>query len=926
MFGLAAASPATATPPAWPPPAEELSLDPAAHFGVLPNGLRYVIRPQAVPTGSVSLRLLVLAGSLHEEPGEAGAAHFVEHMAFNGTRHFPGETLGATLERAGIRFGPEVTAFTWPSHTVYHVDLSAHDQSRLELGFRVLRDWADGLVFEPRQIKRERGVVLSELQARGELGARIQLARERFVYAGSRPGRWLVGADRPAVQTIDRERLVGFYRRWYRPDNVIVLVTGDIEPAAAAALVAHAFADFAPAGPAPSAPDPGPIGNPPGLAVRWHPERDVFTFNAEIVWLRAPRPADSAATRRVDLAQAVAMHALGNRLEALRRADPTRYGSLGARLHAPTPHATELSFFVEGRAVDWRDLLTNLATEMNRLRRHGVLESELQEARADLRSSFELGVQHAPTESAVTLADRWAAQLVWAQALTTPAFNRDLALAQLDQLTPADCAAALDALWGHGGPRVFAFGQIDTIAPEQQIETLLDEVLARSPDAPTEGSAVVWAYDDFGPPGAVIARTHHPELDLHLITFANGLRLNLKATPFDAGSAFLSLRLDSGGGLIEPPGQAGLAALAEAALLPGGVGRHDGDGLRRALVGRQVSLNFSVEEDSFLFRGGASRGDLGLLLRILGAYLTDAALRPEAIAGAKESLLSMIDSGYRTPEAALGGHAWRVLAGGHPHYGAPDAAGLQPRTGDEVARWIRPLLAAAPLELGIVGDIDIEETISLVAASLGALPRRGAALPTPDVPFRQTASAVTLPLFSHEPRGGLQIAWPVRLQSPRERRQLELLSLALQTALNERIREDLGMTYVPSTTYWTSRVQPEQAYLVATIVADRRNLKKITRSVESLTKTWHRRGLSAESLERARQPALQQLNAQRESNSYWLHYVLECAQSRPEQLTWPATREPDLRTISLAEINGLARRVLDPRRLIVVTASPVDPR
>ncbi|MBP6507125.1 MAG: insulinase family protein, partial [Opitutaceae bacterium] len=150
----------------WPQAPSDLAPDPAIQFGTLPNGLRYAIKPNAEPRGRTVLRLLVLAGSLHEQEDQRGLAHFVEHMAFNGTRLYPHETLQAALQRHGFAFGADVSAFTFLTHTIYGLEAPSTNPERLDEAFAVLREFADGQTFDPEEIDRERGVIASERRTR----------------------------------------------------------------------------------------------------------------------------------------------------------------------------------------------------------------------------------------------------------------------------------------------------------------------------------------------------------------------------------------------------------------------------------------------------------------------------------------------------------------------------------------------------------------------------------------------------------------------------------------------------------------------------------------------------------------------------------------------------------------------------------------
>ena len=221
----------------WAQAQSDIPASPRITFGRLANGLRYALLPNHTPPGQVSMRLLVRAGSLQEQDDEPGYAHFVEHMAFRGTRGFPADEKIKFMQALGMGFGPHVNAETTFTHTLYKLDLPENSAATLASGLRILRDYADGLVFDPAEMDRERGVVLSEALARHNTDQDRDIARFELFFAGTIiPQRWPIGTE----TSIKRARPAGlrsFYDAWYRPERMVVVAAGDIDPAALAPLL-----------------------------------------------------------------------------------------------------------------------------------------------------------------------------------------------------------------------------------------------------------------------------------------------------------------------------------------------------------------------------------------------------------------------------------------------------------------------------------------------------------------------------------------------------------------------------------------------------------------------------------------------------------------------------------------------------------------
>lgn len=245
LLALVLVAPAGAfTVAGWPQEGSDLAPDPAVQFDRLANGLRVAIAPNAEPPGRASIRLVVLAGSLMEAPNERGLAHFLEHMAFNGTLHYPGDALVEYFQRLGMAFGADTNARTGYDSTVYSLELPDTEPATLDAAFTYLRDIAVGIRLRPEAIDAERGIIQAEKTARETPRQRSGEALTDFLLAGSRyPERRVIG-DPKVIASADRADFLGFYRRWYTPDRLAVVVVGDVAPEAVRARVEAFLGDL----------------------------------------------------------------------------------------------------------------------------------------------------------------------------------------------------------------------------------------------------------------------------------------------------------------------------------------------------------------------------------------------------------------------------------------------------------------------------------------------------------------------------------------------------------------------------------------------------------------------------------------------------------------------------------------------------------
>jgi zinc protease len=215
--------------------------DPAVRYGKLANGLTYFIRANAEPLDRAELRLVVNAGSVLEDPDQLGLAHFVEHMAFNGTRSFERQAIVDYLESVGMRFGPDVNAYTSFDETVYTLTVPTDNAGVLDTGIQILQEWASGVSFDSLQVEQERGVVIEEWRLIQGAATRLQNLQFPTLAMNSRYAERLPIGTHESLATFDHAALKRFYRDWYRPDLMGVIAVGHFDPDSVEAIIRRRF-------------------------------------------------------------------------------------------------------------------------------------------------------------------------------------------------------------------------------------------------------------------------------------------------------------------------------------------------------------------------------------------------------------------------------------------------------------------------------------------------------------------------------------------------------------------------------------------------------------------------------------------------------------------------------------------------------------
>jgi len=873
------------------------------------------------------MRLLVLAGSFEETDSQRGLAHFIEHMAFNGSTHYAPGILAERLKGLGMGTGADTNASTSFDRTLYQLELPDTAPATLADGLRILADFGGGLLLQPAAIDRERGTIRSEGQARDTAGYRTLVAQLEFMGAGTRvPERLPIGLD-TVIERADREQLAAFYNAWYRPEFLAVIVVGDIDGASIEKQIADEFSGLAPRGPRPPPVDLGRVSDFKGVRTLFHREPEApdtrILIAGTVPFTRGP---DTAANRIKKLPRTLALEMLDRRLSA-------RNIRASASVREAYNLYLEADIALVSRPEQWTEMLGVAEQELRRALLFGFRPDELRVAAAALRSDLEQAAKAASSRRSEDLAGEIADSLVDRNVFTSAADDLALLGPALDKVSPGDCAEALRTAWSAPGRYVFVAGNAviggdANAAVASAYSSSLGVAVTPAP-APAPAGApakAAWAYSDFGPAGAVASRRHVDDLDITEVTFANGVRLNLKKTDFEADTIDVSARLGTGQ-LTEPAStEPGLSAFAGLTYTAGGLGRHSVEDLKRVLAGKKVGVQFASTLDAFVLSGVTDRDDLALEFELLAASLSDPGYRPEALRDARKRIeaeyTTRLEHSVRGP---LPLQVSKLLAGGDPRFGLPPKDVMLARNLDEERAWLAPQLAHGALEVSVVGDVDIDSAIDDAARTIGTLPKRDPRPPLDalrKVSFPSQPFARDIPVDTGTPKSLVAVYWPTSDGiDVRRARRLVILADVLADRLRPKVRELQGATANPSVASSASDIFPGYGYLVAIIEVDPAKATGTEKAVVAVSSDLNANGVTQDELDRVKSSILTSVAETERTNRYWMT-VLGKAQEMPDPLDAARNRQPDFDSISKADIDALARSFLAPERASRVIIHP----
>lgn len=914
----------------WPHEGSDLKPDAKITFGTLENGLRYLVLPNAEPPGRASLRIYMDVGSLMEEDDQQGMAHFLEHMAFNGSKHFKGGEMVEFFQRLGMGFGADTNAHTSFKETVYMLELPKVDTKYLDEGLKLFRDNLDGMLLGEEEINKERGIILSEKLSRDSIDYRTMLAGYRFALPDSLlPKRLPIGIEQ-TLKTMGRQRFVDFYKKWYTPDRATLVAVGDFPDAAAVAKeIAKHFGDAK--APAKRAEDPslGKISSGHGLIATLHTEMEAQALTLSIERLvPAAKEPDTTADRRKKLVSNLADAMINQRLSKLAKAE-------GAPIMGAESYSYEQFDFVRTVGIqaqcdpkNWKAALALIETEIRRAIEHGFTDTEFDEAKAQTLQGAKLRADQAESRKSRDLASVMVSQLAAGRVITHPRDDLARVAKTIQTVSKEDCHAALKAEWKGEDIQVFVGGNLKLEGDAaKQIIAVYNESHAKEVSPPAKEEKIAFFYTDFGPPGKIVSKKEAKDLEVQQAVFENGVRLNFKHTEFEKGT--LRVLVNFGGGkLTVPAAKPGLLVYAGSTFQAGGLERHSVDELRRIFAGQTVSADFSIGDEAFLLAGRTTPADLRAQCQLLAAYLIRPGYREEAHRQFAKGIDPLYTQLQHTAEGVMNDKVMAFMHGGDSRWGFPAKEELTARNLEEVRAWLTPELTEGFMEVTVLGDTDFEKAVEDVACTFGAMPKRSDKKPTYE---KQRQITMPAPADSKDfhfdteiPKAIATIYWPTTdmFSDIQRTRRLMLLGAILDDRLRVKIREELADTYSPACYHLASDTFTGYGHVVAMIECKPEQVEKLAKLSIQIANDLATGEISDDEFERALKPMTAQIEQTRRDNRYWSSTVLRASQEHPQRLDWARSFVSDISGIKKADIIPLAKKYLGKARAITANIIP----
>jgi zinc protease len=901
----------------WPHETSDLSSDPAVTFGRLPNGLRYILKENQTPRDRVSMHLYIQAGSLSEKPGEEGIAHFLEHMLFNGTKHFPPGEMIKYFQRIGMQFGPDANARTGFAQTIYDILLPKGDEQSIAEGLLVMKEFAQSALLLPELVQTEKGVVLAEKRSRDSAQFRTLQSTFQFEMPDTLPSRRFPIGLEESIRAFDSQMLKDFYDAWYRPERMILVMAGHFDKTSAQKLIEEQFGSVQARAAERELPDFGRFHHQ-GIKAFHHFENESGAATVRIHTVEhAPAPTDSAAYRQKMLLQGLANYIVQKRLDKIVQQKDSLFisAAMGSGDYLQQVRYAEIS--ADSRPENWARALSGIEQELRRALTHGFTNSELQRAKNFYQARLQSAVNTMNTRDSKDISREIVSALNQWQVYQTPQQRMDLMMPMLQAATLEQVNAAFVQAWSAEHRLVTVTGNVDLSkndsSPDRQILSVFQNSRNVAVQAEAEKAAADFPYLPLpASEGTVQHKILHEDLAISEVQFDNGVRLIFKPTKLKENEVLAALSFGQGKS-SEPTDQPGLANLTEMVIDESGFGALDRSELENALAGRLASISLNIREDMFVVEGHAASSELELMFQLLYTFVEDPGLRPETL----DVAIHRLEKKYRTFDHSVEGlmqiRGENFLAAGDSRFGWPPWEQMQKLTLEQIRQWFGSQLTQSPLELALVGDFEPEHVVELAARYFGTMTPRSVHVPAATRPAPGFPAGQSLRLSSDTAiqRGLVVTAYPTEdFWDIQRTRRLNVLAELLSERLRVHIRETLGAVYSPYARHRAHRAFQGYGLLQTFFLVDPEQAEFIAGEVNTIAGRIAEEGISPDELRRAVDPTLSQIKDLRQSNRYWLNSVMTGASRHPQQLEWARNMEEDYAAITGEEINALARKYL----------------
>lgn len=860
-----------------------IPIDKNVKVGKLPNGLTYYIRRNVKPEGKVELKLAVNAGSVLERDDQQGVAHFLEHMAFNGTKNFPKNELTEYLQKAGVRFGADLNAHTSFDETVYDLPISSKDPKILQGGYQVIRDWAGNLLLETSEIDKERGIILEEKRMRQGAGMRMMSQYFPRLLNNSIYGKRLPIGTEQVIKTAPRKAFTDFYNDWYRPNNMAVIVVGDIDVQEAEATIKKMFSDL-------KNPAKAPI-RPAKMPMTWHTKTNGMvvtdkeqTNNMVQIYLGSKNSTPTTTWNEYNnsVLNQLMSSMISNRLQEkmMNASNPIGFGGISFESENFRGYSTNIMSAMIKTDVDAG--IKAIVAEVLRAKKFGFTQGELERViKETIEQYTEMAAEKDKNESA-NFAEEYVRNFLDKEPI--PGIEAEKAAVEnyLKSLK-LEFVNATIAKFNLDEPAFVLFmgtENFKNLPTEASLLKSFEDAKKQTVEAYAEKKVGTELIESLPKAGKVVSVSENKEFNAKVYELSNGIKVITKKTEYKNDEIVLS-GFQWGGRTNLNEKEISLLKYTGQLFGQLGLGSHNSVELNKMMAGVNVSANFGAGETSFGVGGNSTVKDFEKFMQVLHLKLTNINFDRAEMEGIRSAAKQMMGGLKNNPQMRFADTLSKFRLGNNKRNAGflPDVAEMEAINFDDIEAVYKKLVGNLNgLTLIMVGNVDDSKIQEMLEKYVASIPTQPTA---PTLNFANIMRPITgnntlIVKGGKENKSEINYSYYGNLTSfdDKENMAYGLLADILQMKTTEVLREELGATYSPRVRGSMSRSPMLEYNLGLVVSAAPENVDKLTAAFDNLIKKVAAGEISDDDILKAKNQRKKTVETQQQTNGYWAN-VLE---------------------------------------------------
>ncbi len=902
-----------------------IPLDSAVLFGKLPNGFTYYIRKNVEPKNRVTMYLANKVGSILENDNQQGLAHFMEHMSFNGTKHFPKNELVSYLQKAGVRFGSDLNAFTSFDETVYQLPIPTDNPELLQGGFQIMRDWAQDATLDSLEIEKERGVILEEKRLGKNAQQRMQYKYLPIILNQSRYSNRLPIGTEEVLKNFTPATIRSFKSDWYRPDLQALIVVGDIDVKATEKTIKDLFSSLK----SPSKPRPRIEYTVPLLQKNQFCVATDKEFPVTVIQVFIKHPESKLITTddyRKSILRSMYNRIIGARIGELSKQAVPPFIQGGSSIGGFISNIDVATSLVVGKPGELEKGFKAVWTEVERAKRFGFTQTELDRAKEGLLQNIESSYKERDKTKSDNYVNEYLNLFLKKEASPGISYEYKFYKDNLGGITLAEVNEVVKKYL------IDVNRDIIILGPEKEAATLPTEAIVNQWVSDVQKSEITAYIDNVSDKpllakkpvaGKVVSEKKIEGIGLVELTLSNGVKVELKPTNFKNDEVNF-YAFSPGGSSLYSDAEYESAARASSLINYSGVAEYSSIQLSKYLTGKKVRVSPYISERSEGISGGAAPKDLETALQLVYLYFAQPRKDVEVYKGVINQERASLVNRSNDPATVFSDTVSAVLGNYNIRRMGPSAEKLDKINLDRAFEIYKDRFAdASDFTFTFVGNFEVEKLKPLIELYLGGLPSTKRVESARDLGIHIPTGKLQKQVFKgQEQKSTVRLAFSgVYQYNETENNLLDALSGVLNIKLIERLREDESGVYGVGSRVSYNKYPDNRYSFSISFGCSPDNVEKLIGSVIDEIKKIRDNGPLQIDVDKVQAEDRRVTEVQLKENGFWLGYLAGQFQNNenPEQIL---SYEESLKKITQEALKVAANKYLNGDNFVRLVLYP----